>query len=155
MIAGLPQWYILNQLQKFEQGWRGAHPMDTVGIRMLSMTRSLDLEGDMESVAEFAASLPATSPVPTLGGDPEAGRAAYQQTCIACHGPDGKGIQPVQSPPLVGQHDWYLLGQFQKFRKGWRGANPADAFGQTMVPNSMLYDDDQVVDILAYIQTLQ
>ena len=37
-IAGLPQWYVEAQLEKYQTGWRGAHPMDTVGIRMKSMT---------------------------------------------------------------------------------------------------------------------
>ncbi|MEZ4425605.1 MAG: c-type cytochrome [Gemmatimonadota bacterium] len=153
-IAGLPEYYVAAQLQSFQANWRGAHPFDTVGIRMKSMVQALDLEGDLESVAQYVATLPGVDPATTLHGDPEAGRASYQ-VCVACHGPDGKGVEAVRSPPLVGQHDWYLLAQFQKFRKGWRGADPQDAFGQTMRPNSMLLDDEQVTDVIAYIQTLQ
>ena len=115
-IAGLPQWYVQAQLEKFESGWRGAHPMDTVGIRMKSMARSLDLEGDLESVAEYVASMSPTNPTPVLHGDPQAGQTVYQGTCIACHGPDGRGNEALNAPPLVGQSDWYLLAQFQKFR---------------------------------------
>ncbi|MEZ4415877.1 MAG: c-type cytochrome [Gemmatimonadota bacterium] len=153
-IAGLPQWYIEAQLNGFRQNWRGAHPMDTVGLRMKSMVQALDLEGDLESVAEYVASMPQVAAAATLHGDVEAGRQSFQ-TCVACHGPDGKGIEVVRAPPLVGQHDWYLLAQFQKFRKGWRGANPNDGFGQTMRPNSALLDDQQVTNVIAYIQTLQ
>jgi len=154
-IAGLPAWYITAQVQGFQQNWRGAHPFDTTGLRMKSMARALDLEGDLESVAEYVATLPSVMAPPTLeGGNAEAGRQHYQ-TCIACHGADGLGIEIVRAPPLVGQHDWYLLRQFQHFRSGWRGTNPMDGFGQTMRPNSLLFDDQQVIDVLAYVQTLQ
>ena len=154
-IAGLPAWYVAGQLQGFQQSWRSSHPFDTVGLRMKSMSLALDLEGDAESVSEYIATLPTVTAPPTLeGGSAEAGREHYQ-TCIACHGADGLGIEVVRAPPLVGQHDWYLLRQYQQFRKGWRGTHPQDGFGQTMRPNSLLFDDDQIIDVLAYVQTLQ
>ena len=154
-IAGLPQWYIENQLRNFEAGYRGAHPMDTVGIRMHSMAKALDLVGDLESAAEYVASLPVTNPPPTLAGDAQAGAATYAQSCVACHGPDGAGIEALFAPPLVGQSDWYLLRQVQKFRMGWRGTNTGDTWGMTMRPNSLLYDDEAVTNAIAYVQTLQ
>ncbi|MBK79934.1 MAG: cytochrome c, class I [Gammaproteobacteria bacterium] len=34
-------------------------------------------------------------PVGAAAGEPAAaGRSLYQQTCIACHGPDGRGVLP-------------------------------------------------------------
>ena len=90
-----------------------------------------------------------------LHGDAQAGQTVYQGTCIACHGADARGNEALNAPPLVGQSDWYLLAQFQKFRKGWRGRDPDDTWGATMYPNSLLYNDEQVEDALAYIQTLQ
>lgn len=154
-IAGLPQWYVESSLEKYENGWRGAHPMDTVGLKMRSMANALDLSGDRGSVAEFVAGMPAVDPEPVLQvGDAQAGQQTFQ-TCIACHGPDGRGNQTVFSPPLVNQHDWYLLSQLQKFKKGWRGVNPNDTWGQTMRPNSLLLDDAAMENVVAYIQTLQ
>ena len=32
-IAGLPEWYVVNQLKKFRNGGRGAHPADISGLR--------------------------------------------------------------------------------------------------------------------------
>ena len=154
-IAGLPLWYVENQLRNFEAGYRGSHPMDTVGIRMHSMAQALDLEGDLESVAAYVASLPVTNPAPTLEGDAQAGAATYAETCVACHGPDAAGLEALNAPPLIGQSDWYLLRQFQKFRMGWRGTNTADTWGMTMRPNSLLYDDQAVMNAIAYVQTLQ
>lgn len=154
-IAGLPQWYVESSLEKYENGWRGAHPMDTVGIRMRSMANALDLEGDRASVAEYVAGMPPVDVQPVLEvGDAQAGQQVFQ-TCIACHGPQGEGNQTVFAPPLVGQHDWYLLSQLQKFKRGWRGVNPNDTWGQTMRPNSLLLDDADMENVVAYIQTLR
>lgn len=154
-IAGLPQWYVESALEKYENGWRGAHPMDTVGLKMRSMANALDVAGDRGSVAEFVSGMATVDPEPALQvGDAQAGQQTFQ-TCIACHGPDGKGNQTVFAPPLVNQHDWYLLSQLQKFKKGWRGVNTNDTWGQTMRPNSLLLDDAAMENVVAYIQTLQ
>jgi cytochrome c oxidase subunit II len=155
-IAGLPEWYVVAQLEKFEAAWRGAHPMDTVGIRMKSMARAIDLEGDRESVAAWVAGLPPVQHAVTIeGGDPARGQEGYARTCLACHGANAEGVEAVRGPPLRLMEDWYLLGQFRKFRNGWRGAHPEDVFGQVMAANASLYDDAEVIDILAYIRTLQ
>ncbi len=154
-IAGLPRWYVQAQLEKFQAGQRGGHAFDTTGIRMKSMSWSLDLPGDLESVAEFVAALPPTAPAPALqGGDAQAGQGTYV-VCAACHGADGKGNEAVHAPPLVGQSDWYLLAQLHKFKAGWRGANPADTWGATMRPNALMLDDAAMANVVAYIQTLQ
>lgn len=154
-IAGLPKWYVQSQLEKFQAGHRGGAPFDTTGIRMKSMSWSLDLAGDVESVAEFVATLARTDAAPVLqGGDVQAGQVAYQ-VCAACHGPSGEGNEAVFAPPLVGQNDWYLLAQLQKFKAGWRGANPADIWGATMRANALTLDDAAMADVVAYVQTLR
>jgi cytochrome c553 len=154
VIAGLPQWYVEAQLNKYQSAQRGAHPFDTVGIRMKSMSLSLDLEGDVESVAEFVAGMPVPgTPRAVVRGDAEAGESSYQ-TCVACHGARGEGIEALGSPPLVGQADWYLLSQLEKFKKGWRGTNQEDITGQTMRPNALLLDEAAMANVVAYIQTL-
>jgi cytochrome c553 len=153
-IAGMPQWYTTAQLEKYQSAQRGAHPFDTVGIRMKSMSLSLDLEGDLESVSEYVASMPAVPAGPTLvRGDAEAGQLAYG-VCSACHGPGADGNEALRAPPLKGQHDWYLLAQLKKYRSGWRGAAPGDLWGATMRPNAMTMDDAAMEDVVAYIQTL-
>ncbi len=155
-IAGLPEWYVVEQLEKFQNGWRGSHPMDTVGIRMKSMVRSLDLEGDLESVSAYTATLIPVTPEPTLtGGNAVAGEATYSRICIACHQADAGGFEGVRAPPLTAQHDWYLLSQVQKYRAGWRGANAEDVFGQTMAVNSLQIDEQAMLDVIAYLRELE
>lgn len=154
-IAGLPLWYVQAQLEKFQTAHRGYDPFDTTGIRMKSMSWTLDLPGDLESVAQYVAGLPRSSSEPTLQvGDPQAGQATYQ-VCAACHGPQAQGNQAVNAPPLVGQADWYLLSQLHKFKSGLRGTDPADVSGQTMRPNTLALDDQAMLNVVAYIQTLK
>ena len=153
-IAGLPQWYVHAQLENFQAGRRGGAPFDTTGIRMKSMSWALDLPGDVASVAAYVATLPPANPAPALTGDAQAGRTTFE-VCAACHGADGKGNDAVHAPPLAGQGDWYLLAQLHKFRAGWRGADTADLWGQTMRPNALMLDDAAMTNVVAYIQTLR
>ncbi len=154
-IAGLPEWYVQAQLQKFQSAHRGYDAFDTTGIRMKSMSWTLGLPGDLESVAQYVASLPRVAFEPTLQqGDPQAGQATYQ-VCAACHGPQAQGNQAVNAPPLLGQADWYLLSQLHKFKSGKRGGDPSDVAGQTMRPNTLALDDQAMLNVVAYIQTLK
>lgn len=154
-IAGLPAWYVKAQLEKFQAAHRGYSPWDTTGIRMKSMSWAIDLDGDVESVAEFIATLPRVPSEPTLeGGDAQAGQATFQ-TCAACHGADASGNEQLGAPPLKGQADWYMISQLHKFKNGWRGTDPADVSGGTMRPNSLILDDQAMANVVAYIQTLQ
>ena len=156
-IAGLPSWYLQAQLEKFRTGVRGANPSDVEGHRMRPMARSLNLEGDVASVAQYVASLPPRPAPPTLqGGDPTAGAAKYTTVCVVCHGPDGMGLEAMGAPTLVNQADWYMVRQLDKFKSGMRGADPRDVQGQQMAAmSSMLEDRQAVLDVIAYIRTLR
>ncbi len=87
-------------------------------------------------------------------GDAAAGQAAYA-ICAACHGPDGQGMQALNSPKLTGQEGWYLRRQIQYFKNGIRGTAEGDTFGATMAPIMAAVPDEQTIDnIVAYIQSL-
>jgi cytochrome c553 len=154
-IAGLPQWYVVNQLGKFRAGHRGGHFDDIAGMRMRPMALSLANDADVASVAAYVASLPPVTPAPTLaGGDATRGQTLFAP-CAACHAPDGSGMQVVNGPPLKHANDWYLLTQLANFRAGVRGAKPGDTTGALMRPMSMTLPDEQAMrDVIAYITTL-
>lgn len=154
-IAGLPQWYIESQLQSFQAGWRGRHAEDLAGLRMRPMAMSLNREGDIPSVAEYVSQLEAPFPSSTLHGNAGAGAAQYEQVCVACHGPNGRGNELLRSPPIVQLHDWYLVQELQDFRSGARGAHPQDTWGSTMRVNAVLLNDEAMRDLIAYVQTLR
>ena len=155
-LAGLPQWYIETQLEKFQDRVRGDHPDDVMGLRMAPMSRTLRSDEDLSAVAAYIASLPAHTPEPLLdGGDPERGKQFFTTTCVACHGPDAMGNQQMSAPPLRYASDWYLHRTLGKFRAGIRGADPADAQGALMRPMSLTLPDEQALkDVVAYIHSL-
>jgi cytochrome c553 len=155
-IAGLPQWYVEAQLTKFKGGMRGAHPDDVEGARMRPMAKTLSLPGDIASVSQYVAGLTEVRPAHTLqGGDAQAGASRYQTICLVCHGPDGRGMEPLKSPSLIAQADWYMLSQIKKFQSGMRGAHPEDVTGGQMRAMAMTLENEQaIMDVIAYIQTL-
>jgi cytochrome c553 len=156
-IAGLPQWYVEAQLNKFRSGLRGTHPADTEGHRMRPMARSLNLEGDVTSVAQYVAGMKPRPAAATLaGGDAAAGATRYTTVCIACHGGDAMGMEVMGAPTLVNQSDWYMVRQLEKFQSGIRGADTLDVQGQQMAAMSaMLPDHQAMLDVIAYIHTLR
>jgi cytochrome c553 len=153
-IGGLPQWYVEAQLTNFNAGRRGYAPYDTSGIRMKSISWTLRDSASIASVAQYVASLPAPNAPATLSGNAAAGQGTFQ-LCMACHGAQAEGNEALHAPPLAGRSDWYLLSQLHKFKNGWRGTDTADMWGMTMRGNAMTLDDSSMVNVLAYIHSLQ
>ncbi len=154
-IAGLPAWYVEAQLIKFRTGVRGAHPDDMEGLRMRPLSQQLYDANEVTLVSNYVASLPVAKGAATLkGGDATAGQASYA-TCLACHGPDGKGNLALRAPPIAQLEDWYLLAQLKKFKAGIRGTNAKDTTGAQMRPMAMTLADEQAMkNVVAHISTL-
>jgi cytochrome c oxidase subunit 2 len=156
-IAGLPKWYLVAELTKFQHAIRGADPRDREGARMRPMARTLNRPGDVESVAEYVATLPPLPPGTAIAvGDTAAGAQRYTTICVTCHGPAAMGNEALGAPPLMHQRDWYMLVQLEKFKTGVRGAHPEDVTGGQMAAMSQtLPDSAAMMDVIAYIRTLQ
>ncbi len=154
-IAGMAQWYVEAQLEKFRSGMRGAHFDDIAGMRMRPMSLTLMREGDVSAVSGYVAGLPPVAPAPLLtGGNAANGKTLYTP-CIACHAADGSGNQALFGAPLANVSDWYLLKQLENFRSGVRGAKPGDQSGAMMRPMAMTLADEQAMkDVIAHIMTL-
>ncbi len=154
-IAGMSQWYVEAQLEKFRSGMRGMHFDDIAGMRMRPMSLTLMREGDVAAVSAYVAGLPPVVPPPALtGGNAAKGETLYTP-CIACHAADGSGNQALFGSPLANASDWYLLRQLENFRNGVRGAKPGDQSGAMMRPMAMTLADEQAMkDIIAHIMTL-
>lgn len=155
-IAGLPEWYLVEQLHKFRSSVRGAHPSDMEGHRMRPMAKTLKDSTEVAAVARFVATLPATFPASTLqGGDAEAGKTRYNTVCTVCHGPDARGIEAMRAPTLAQQADWYMMSQLGKFKSGMRGAHPQDITGGQMRAMTATLENEQAMkDVIAYIRSL-
>lgn len=156
-LAGLPKWYLVAELNKFQHGIRGADPRDREGARMRPMARTLNQPGDVESVAEYVATLPPLPPgVALAAADTAAGGALYSTVCVTCHGATAMGNEALNAPPLMHQRDWYMLVQLEKFKTGVRGAHPEDVSGgQMMAMSQTLADTAAMMNVVAYIRALQ
>lgn len=166
-LAGLPGWYVRNQLRAFREGWRGRHPGDRYGAAMWPQAAQLD-QATIERAVELVESMPMPAPEPLMvisatdvgRDDPvaigEATRGArLYQACAACHGIDGSGNAALQAPPLVGREPWYLARQIDGFRRGVRGYDAQDVAGTGMrLASAGLANKQAVYDTVAYIAAL-
>jgi cytochrome c553 len=153
-IAGLPEWYVAAQLERFQTGVRGKHPDDVQGLRMRPMSLQVQSEAERNAVAAYVAGLPRAKNEATIhGADPAAGQATYMM-CMACHGPNGEGNQAVNAPPLAGLDDWYVAASIRKFRSGIRGTAPGDTLGPIMAPMSMAIQPEAIDNVAAYVHSL-
>jgi cytochrome c553 len=153
-LSGMEPWYLVSQLEAFSKGWRGTHDNDDAGIEMRPMAQALAPKEYAEA-ARFVNEVRSGLPVTTIQGDASRGATLFQ-TCIACHGPQAGGIEATHAPALTRQNDWYLVKQLQNFRDGIRGSNADDVYGQQMrTATALLPDDQAMLDVVAYISTLQ
>ncbi|HIG40488.1 MAG TPA: c-type cytochrome [Gammaproteobacteria bacterium] len=56
-LSGQESWYMIRQLQNFKTGVRGAHPDDTFGPQMISMSRFLRSEDSVKDVVAYIGTL--------------------------------------------------------------------------------------------------
>jgi cytochrome c553 len=107
--------YTVIQLYMFREKTRIAEPMNEMAAGLS--------DGDLQSIADALATLPAPKP-PDDPGDParlERARAmAEQNRCNSCHRPDFSGRESV--PRLADQREDYLLKTLREYKSGARRA---------------------------------
>ncbi len=155
-IAGLPEWYVKRQLEKFHAGVRGTHPKDIAGMRMTPMARTLYPEnGDFDLAAKYVASLPKPQLTDVVKGKTVKGEKIFQ-TCVACHGEKGLGNEAVGAPPLAGASDWYLVAQLHNFKNGVRAGDPVkDPTGAAMKGIAATLSAEDMEAVVSYINILK
>ena len=116
--AGQDPWYMTRQLKNFRAGIRGAHPDDTFGAQMRPMAMMLARDQDIDDVVAYISSLELPDPPPTIEGDIELGRQAYE-TCIPCHGEYGQGAQALDAPRLSSNMTGMSFGSWKTSRPGF------------------------------------
>ena len=127
-IAGLPRWYISDQLRKFRAGTRGGSKADGQAYLMhLNVSRLTDKQ--VAFVGRYVQSLPPlmnrvteTIDENQLASmlDPTQTPALYEDACGLCHGKTGLGNRKTWGPPLNRRQDWYLAAQLKQFELGKR-----------------------------------
>jgi cytochrome c553 len=155
-LAGQHPGYIYKQLVEFKLAGMTAGKEGRNNAIMNGMAAPLS-EQDMKDLAAYFASQElkiGSAPEEVLavgealyrGGDADRGITA----CIACHSPDGSGMNLAGFPVIGGQHATYTKQQLEMFRSGQRHN---DLNGMMRGIASKLTDED--IEILsAYIEGL-
>lgn len=150
-LAGQGERYLVKQIKDIRDGSRVVPAMAPF------VTGMSDAD-----VADLAAYF--SSQVPTTGGAKEelvelgeriyrAGIAAKDvPACLACHGPDGKGVDLAGFPRLAGQHDAYVEAQLNAFSTGTRTND-----GDSKVMRTIAYrlHSSEIEAVSSYIQGLR
>jgi len=153
-LTGQQDWYLVRQLKNFKHGLRGSGSGDTFGAQMAPMAATLADDAAINNVVAYITSLPDSESPSTISGDVARGEEIFV-TCKSCHGVDGQGIWALNAPRLSGANDWYIARQLENYRQGIRGSHPQDLYGKQMaLMSGVLRDDQSVLDLVAYINTL-
>ena len=116
-LAGQSEGYLLKQLQDFKSGAR-------VDGMMTGIVAPLE-GADMANLAAYYAAQTVSQGVAKKGANIALGQKIYRGgkketsviACIACHGPQGKGIPSAGFPALSSQHAVYTAKQLKAFRQ--------------------------------------
>lgn len=86
------------------------------------------------------------------GGNADTGVAA----CIACHGPNGKGLAPAGYPRLAGQHADYIAAQLTMYRTGYddKAGRTNDGDTKIMRATARGLSDAQIKAVASYASGL-
>ena len=153
-LAGLDDWYLRRQLKNYKLGIRGSDPADVLGGQMRGMASTLVDDAAINNVVAYIGTFDAVPAVQTISGDVAHGEELWQ-TCRNCHGKEGQGIWAMNAPRSAGMDDWYIAAQLKNFRDGVRGVDRQDPYGRQMAQIAQMLDDDQeITDLVAYINTL-
>lgn len=152
-IAGQHENYLVKQLKEYRAGENGVR----YDPSMFSMTANLSDQDILDLAAFYAHQQPtagkAQAHYATLGekiyrgGNLQTGIAA----CIACHGPQGEGLEAAKFPRLSGQHAQYLEDQLKAFQSGKRKNSP----NQMMESIARRMSEEEIKAVSSYIEGLR
>lgn len=80
------------------------------------------------------------------GASASRGAALAKDVCSACHGVDGKSVDPTQFPNLAGQTEAAIYKQLHDFQSGARKSD-------IMAPVAQQLNEQQIADAAAYYAT--
>jgi len=126
-LAGQSEAYLLKQLRDFKSGAR-------TDAMMAGMVAPLT-DTDMANLSAYYAAQTVTQGVAKKDANIALGEKIYRggkkdtgvTACIACHGPQGKGIPSAGFPALSSQHATYVVKQLKAFRQDSINAQTGDS----------------------------
>lgn len=135
-IAGRNPYYLLEQIAKFADGRRSDYIMTPLA-RLFS-------EEDRVVVAAYYSTM-APRPYAVEAALAQRGKAAYQQRCVSCHGPDAHGSE--QYARLAGQRIEYLRHRLFAFQQSTDAPTVMHGVAKSLV-------EEDIQAITAYLASL-
>jgi cytochrome c553 len=151
-LAGLDVSYFAKQMRDYASGARPNGAMSPIAQQLEA--------SDYQSLALYYEGLSASLPAVRISSADESlvqsGKRLYaegapergMQACADCHGPAGKGFNPIY--PSLAQPVSYTEGQLQLWRNGVRRNDPHDLMGSV----SRRMSDEDIRAVSAYISGL-
>lgn len=155
-IAGLPDYYVVGELEKFRDLLRGEEADRPDGVLVMHRVAGSMDEKLMRGTGEVIARMPPVVSAVTVAesGDIERGKALYAGRCAECHGMNAEGDPGKESPPLYVFQDWYLARQIEKFRAGEREADPLHLESVKMHGMAKAFQtEEEILDVAAFIKS--
>lgn len=148
-LAGMPQGYLVKQLQDYADGRRRHEAMHWIASRLS--------QDDRLAVSAWYASRPVPPTIERPETAPELGRRLWLsgdrsrelQACALCHGLDGEG-RGYGVPPIHRQPPEYLAEQLRSWKRGERQNSPQ----QVMLHVSRRLSEREIAAVSRYAATL-
>ena len=117
-LAGQSESYLIKQLQDYKSDKRQGANMNVTATTLseqdiMNLAAYFSSQKISENTAKADAETIAIARKIYLGGKKDTGTTA----CLACHGPNGKGIPSAKFPAISGQHAKYIANQLKAFRQ--------------------------------------
>lgn len=151
-LAGQFEWYLDRQLDAFASGKRGYHKEDVAGQSMKPFAQMVESAATRQALLKYIETFAKPKSNKTLSGDMKNGSRYYQAKCGACHGDKAQGNLAFNAPALSNLSPSYLKLQMRNFASGIRGNQKDDKWGRQMAIMSRSVTDNQLDDILYFIQ---
>jgi cytochrome c553 len=151
VLNGFPDWYLQNQLKKFQLGHRGKNPDNRAEQLMWMAMNKINKDSEIVALADYFSKQKPEPFLRVIRGNVDLGKILYVARCASCHGSEAKGKRDINSPPLNVQEDWFLMDQLRKYVKGQRGAHPKDTDGVIMKSSTTDLSLNDLRNIVAYI----
>jgi cytochrome c553 len=140
-LAGQYASYIQKQIRNFKAGGRKDPVMSEMAASITEEQDLLDISAYFASQNQMTAAKRYTN---------KNGKARFLEagnSCINCHGEEGKGKSPNDAPVIGGQHREYIVKQLKDFRSG---ARTDDGSGMMAIIASGM-DDTQIEEVAIYV----
>ena len=149
-LDGMPDGYMVEQLENFRQSRRGIDPADAFSRAMSQQARAFSDE-QITLIAEYYSGRTRQLSKESVSGNVENGEHLYRERCEGCHS-SMLGRYFTNSPRITHLRGTYLLTQLNQFAKSQRLVVEDSKHKVKMVAVAKKLSETDQADIVAFIK---